>query len=87
MYFGSPVAGPFAVGGPVLQPPLCVKTNSVWGERGGGVGFPAPLNPRCSSSLTEATKHLAKMGDEWASPCKCIMMWTLESLLLSTQPH
>lgn len=62
MYFGSPVAGPFTVGVGVVSLILCLKKKEekklVWGA------FPSTTETRCSSSFTEATKHLAIGGDK-----------------------
>lgn len=62
MYFGPPVDGPFTVGASALPLVLCLKD-----EKKISLGaFPSTTETRCSSSLTEATKHLAKGGDEMA---------------------
>lgn len=87
MYFGPPVDGLFTVGASVLPLGLCLKNEkkkkkkSVWGH------FPSTTETRCSSSLTEATKHLAKGGDEMAVTLEMYHVDTGESPLLSTQPH
>lgn len=70
MYFGSPVAGPFTVGVSVLSLILCIKKkknkNKQTKKKISLGAFWGTTETRCSSSLTEATKHLAKGGDEMA---------------------
>lgn len=82
MYFGPPVDGPFTVGASVLPLVLCLKEEkkSVWGH------FPAPLKPDAVLHSLKPQSTLQRGETKWQSPWKCIM-WTLESPLLSTQPH
>lgn len=77
MYFGSPVAGPFTVEDSVLSLILCLKKISLG-------AFPSTAETRCSSSLTEATKHLAKGGDEMAVSLEMHHVDTGESTPLHT---
>lgn len=63
MYFGSPVAGPFTVGANVLPLILCWEKKIKKNRKISQGAFPSITETRCSSSLTEATKHLAKGGD------------------------
>lgn len=61
MYFGSPVAGPFTVGDSVFKSLiLCLKVKNKKQKKSVEGAFPSTTEARCSSSLTEATKHLAK---------------------------
>lgn len=61
MYFGSPVAGPFTVGDSVFKSLiLCLKVKNKQKKKSVEGAFPSTTETRCSSSLTEATKHLAK---------------------------
>jgi len=46
--------------------------------------FPSTTESRCSSSLTEATKHLAKWGDEMAVTLEMHHVDTGESTPLHT---
>lgn len=62
MYFGPPVDGPFTVWGPLFAA-LRRKKNKTKKSRISLGEFPSTTETRCSSSLTEATKHLAKGGD------------------------
>lgn len=79
MYFGSPVAGPFTVGDSVIPLILCLKVKKI------SLGaFPSTTEPRCSSSLTEVTKHLAKGGDEMAATLDVHHVDTGESTPLLT---
>lgn len=56
------------------------KKKSVWGH------FQAPLNPDAVLHSLKPQSTLQRGETKWQSPWKCIM-WTLESPLLSTQPH
>ena len=83
MYFGSPVAGPFTVGVNVLSLILCWNNNNKKKKISLGA-FPSTTETRCSSSLTEATKHLAKGGDEMAVTLEMHHVDTGESTPLHT---
>lgn len=62
MYFGPPVEGPFTVGASLLLLILHLKKKRMKKKNQSGGHFPNTTETRCSSSLTEATKHLAKGG-------------------------
>lgn len=83
MYFGSPVAGPFTVGASTLPLILCSKLKKQKREISLGA-FPSTTETRCSSSLTEATKHLAKGGDEMVVTLEMHHVDTGESTPLHT---
>ena len=81
MYFGSPVAGPFHSWGRGVLPPYSVLKR----EKKISLGaFPSTTESRCSSSLTEATKHLAKGEDEMAVTLEMHHVDTGESTPLHT---
>lgn len=81
MYFGSPVAGPFTVGDKCFIPHSVLKKKKKKISLG---AFPSTTETRCSSSLTEATKHLAKGGDEMAFSLEMHHVDTGESTPLHT---
>lgn len=81
MYFGPPVDGSFTVGASVLPLVLCSKEKK---KNQSGGAFPSTTETRCSSSLTEATKHLAKGGDEMAVTLEMYHVDTGESTPLHT---
>lgn len=62
MYFGSPLTGPFTVGGPSFTSHSVLKNKQKQGT------FSSTTETRCSSSFTEATKHLVKGGRWNGSP-------------------
>lgn len=87
MYFGSPVAGPFTVGANVLPLILCWEKKILKKiEKSVRGHFPVSLKPDAVLHSLKPQSTLQRGETKWQSPWKCIM-WTLESLQLSTQPH
>lgn len=82
MYFGSPVAGPFHSWGQCYTPHSVLKS-----KKKISLGhFPAPLKPDAVLHSLKSQSTLQREEMELQPPWKCIM-WTLESPLLSSQPH
>lgn len=85
MYFGPAVEGLFTVGASLLPLILRLKKKKERKEKyQPGGHFPNTTETRCSSSLTEATKHLAKGGDEMAVTLEMYHVDTGES---APPPH